>query len=262
MRFPYCLPWRGVAHAIPSSRDACQIVCRAPVDGGMQRQHRPRHAAVGQRPLAHGAVPTDLTVTTASGVEHWKGVEMLRVGPTGTFLDSDYVVVAYRDPDAHTLLFGSFANDGSAKAALLVTNDTVGVFQDHTTGVTARTALGGGCATPPVRLRNPSVTPFAGAQCSAATFTTSLTLSLLSIPGADSASVVLSFSAASFSGIRVASPPATMRRVRALLEQLEQKKRLRAVASAPTARSRASVGAAPRPRGARAPGNSRRAPPG
>jgi hypothetical protein len=179
-----------------------------------------------ERPLAHGAVPTDLTVTTASGVEHWKGVEMLRVGSIGTSLDSDYVVVAYRDPDAHTLLFGTFANDGSAEPALLVTNDTVGVFPDYTTGVTARTGLGGGCATPSVRLRNPLVTSLAGAQCSAATFTTSLTLSLLSIPGADSASVILSFSAASFSGIRVAYLPATMRRVRALLEQLRQAKRL------------------------------------
>jgi hypothetical protein len=61
-----------------------------------------------ERPLAVGAVPTDVTVTTATGVEHWKGVELLDVFSRGTFLDSGYALVAYRDPDAHTLLFATF----------------------------------------------------------------------------------------------------------------------------------------------------------
>jgi hypothetical protein len=179
-----------------------------------------------ERPLAVGAVPTDVTVTTATGVEHWKGVELLDVFSRGTFLDSGYALVAYRDPDAHTLLFATFASDGSAEVALLLTNDTLGVFQDHTTGVTARTALGGGCATPSGRLRNPSVSFLAAADCTAATFTTSLTLSLLSLPGADSASVIVSFSAASFSGVRLTSQPPTTRRVHALVEQLQRGRRL------------------------------------
>jgi hypothetical protein len=176
-------------------------------------------------PVAFGAVPTTVAVATSDGVEHWKGVEILDVASNGTALDSEYVLVAYRDPDAHTFVFATFADDGAVDGAAFITNDSLLVAATPV-GATSRSFLGAPCDALVAGLQNPFFTSLVLDDCTAATFATSLTLQTPSTPNVDPAFTNISLSAASFSGIRVTEQSVPTRRVRALLKRLTSGNRL------------------------------------
>ena len=58
--------------------------------------------------IAFGAIPRAVSVTTASGIEHWHGVEFM-VNPNGSQFDFSHTLIVYRDTDAHT------ASDGAVR---------------------------------------------------------------------------------------------------------------------------------------------------
>jgi hypothetical protein len=176
--------------------------------------------------IAYGAAPTDVVVTTAEGVEHWKGVELQELSPVGTSLYSRYVLAAYRDADARTLLFATFDDSGAEDGAVLVTNDTLSLDLYHTESGTSFSALAGPCNTPPALLQNDWVTSYPTTACATARFTTSMAMRSQPATGVDSALTALSFSATSVSGVRIVDARPTTRRVHALWEPLQHAKRL------------------------------------
>lgn len=106
-----------------------------------------------ETPFAYGADPTDITVRTADGTEHWNGV-ILAVAPTDAS-DHPVSLLAYREPDAHTILLLSIQPNGDATATM-VTNDSVLVLATAGSGATAKRSLDRECAST-TTLANPAV---------------------------------------------------------------------------------------------------------
>jgi hypothetical protein len=169
---------------------------------------------------AFGANASSVTVTTANGTEHWKGFELEDVETSGSGLDV-FLLVAYRESAAHTMLFASFNADGSFQSGGMFANDTLAFADSVGTGSTSRTSVGDSCVTPSASLANPLVAQVAsGYSCSKATFNTSLSYSMPSVPSVDPALRSISFSSTSFNGARLTSNPHTVRRVRGLIRML------------------------------------------
>jgi hypothetical protein len=180
-------------------------------------------------PAAFGSVPAVVTVQTANGVEHWKGYGIVGVTMSnGVPSDSVYIMAAYRDPDAHTFIVAIFDRSGSLPQIGLFTSDTLSLTPVQASGTTSHSTLGGSCATPPGGLQNPIFTSLVVPECASATFTTSLSAHFTLTSDTDSALSDLSFSSASFNGVRLVvdnEAGAGASRVGALLERLEQGKR-------------------------------------
>lgn len=161
-------------------------------------------------PTAFGATPTNISVTTASGSETWKGFvfeEVLTNGGTPT--DSGRLVLAYRDADAHTLIVTAFLANGSSTGATLVTNDTVVVHANANAGSATLVSTGDACPAAPSGLTNPVIATANQATCLSATFTATLTLGFPATAGVDAALTQISFPATTFSGVRFQDPFAT-----------------------------------------------------
>jgi hypothetical protein len=161
-------------------------------------------------PAAFGATPTNISVTTASGTETWKGFvfeEVLTDGGTPT--DSGRLVLAYRDPDAHTLIVTAFLANGASTGASLVTNDTVVVHANANAGSVTLVSTGAECPAAPSGLTNPVIATANEATCLSATFTATLTLGFPATDGVDAALTQISFPTTTFSGVRFQDPFAT-----------------------------------------------------
>ena len=132
---------------------------------------------------AFGATPRSVTVTTASGTEHWHGVELV-VNPNGTDFDFSHWLIVYRETDAHTALMVDFAKDGSARLAVLEFADTLVAAPYTLSGSASLTSQHDGCVTPPT-LTNPAIAPYRLASCATATFTTTISEHFGAVPGLD-----------------------------------------------------------------------------
>jgi hypothetical protein len=160
---------------------------------------------------AFGATPTDLTVTTASGTETWKGFVYEEVRANGgTPTDSGRFVLAYRDADAHTLVVTAFAANGSSTGASLVTNDTIVVHANANAGSATLVSTGAACPAAPSELANPVIATANQATCLSATFSATLTVGFPATAGVDAALTHISFPATTFAGARFQDPSASI----------------------------------------------------
>lgn len=179
---------------------------------------------------AFGATPTTVTVNTATGTEHWKGFELEDVTTNGgTPNDTTYFVIAYREAEAHTVLFAFYGAGGSVQEAGIVANDTLTIGASQESGATSLASVGSACTAPSSSLVNPLLATLGPLPCNSASFNTSLSLTIPSTPNVDAALTGLSFTATTFNGVRVVEPATgqeTVRRVRALLRNAHGGNRL------------------------------------
>jgi hypothetical protein len=176
-------------------------------------------------PPAVGASPSSISVTTASGVEHWKAFEFDELlTPT----DSGFTLVAYRESAAHTVLVIQYEGDGSVFFGLMLTNDTLPVDISSGGGSTKLSSTSSSCGTPSSSLVNPQLDSLAFSSCALANFRTSLSLTTLAAAHVDPALARIDIDAATVNGIRVvdAEEAGMVRRVRAALRAAHITKRL------------------------------------
>jgi hypothetical protein len=178
---------------------------------------------------AFGAPPSNVTVTTASGVEHWKGFELEEVTLNGsTPSDSGYILIAYRESDAHTTFVGFYGANGQIQQGGLIVNDTLAITPTSGNSSTSVTSVGGACATPS-GLVNPQLVSFGQSTCESAKFSTAMTANFASTTNVDPALTHVSFTATSFNGERFATGATGVGRVqaaRALLQRLHESNRM------------------------------------
>lgn len=168
---------------------------------------------------ALGATPSTLNVTTASGSEQWKAYEFVELTAPNTTPDSSFVLLAYREANAHTVLVVFFDSTGSPQTAGLITNDTLAVQVDSGATSTSLLSVGDACGTPPSTLVNPQFDTPLASSCALASFRTSASLQFETSASVDAALASLTFSLTTVNGIRIVLPPddSPDRRVRALL---------------------------------------------
>jgi len=158
-------------------------------------------------PAAFGVTPASLAVTTATGPESWKGFvfeEVMTSGGTPT--DSGRFLLAYRDSDAHALIFTVILADGSLSGTSLLANDTIIVSPISVSGSITQTAVGASCPAPPTGLSNPVIATAAQATCVLATYSATLTATFPESSGVDAALSQLSFAPTTFAGERFQDP--------------------------------------------------------
>jgi hypothetical protein len=215
------------ATAIAARFDSIYVDATAQSNGGANAfTARAGIASLLEVPPAFGAIPSTITVTTASGSESWKGFEFVDLTPSST--DSSFVLLAYREAAAHTVLAVIIDRTGvvdSATIAILITGDTLFVQPNGGSGATTLFSVGAACRTPPSSLTNPEFDSPLASSCSLATFHTTLSLQFPSSPSIDATLTSLSFTSATVSGIRVVDP-SQGRRVNALVHALRSAKRL------------------------------------
>lgn len=212
------------ATAIAARFDSIYVDATAQSNGGASAyEARAGIASLLEVPPAFGATPSTITVTTASGNESWKGFEFVDLNSAGS--DSSFVLLAYREAAAHTVLAVIFDSTGAPQFGGLITGDTLSASPNAGSGATTLLSVGAACRTPPSSLTNPEFDTPLVSSCSLATFSTTLTLQFAASPGIDAALESLSFSHTTVNGIRVVDPLAG-RRVNALLHALRSAKRL------------------------------------
>jgi len=212
------------ATAIAARFDSIYVDATARSDSGANAfQARAAIASLLEVPPAFGALPSTLTVTTANGNESWKAFEFVDLTPSGT--DSSFVLLAYREAAAHTVLAVIFDSTGAPQFAGLITGDTLSAQPSAGSGATSLFSVGAACRTPPTTLTNPEFNSPLESSCALATFHTTLSMQFPSSPGIDAALASLSFNAATVNGIRVVDP-VQGRRVNSLLHALRDAKRL------------------------------------
>jgi len=212
------------ATAIAARFDSIYVDATAQSNGGANAyEARASIASLLEIPPAFGAIPSTITVTTASGSESWKGFEFVDLNPAGS--DSSFVLLAYREEAAHTVLAVIFDSTGAPMLGALITGDTLSALPDSGTAATTLVSVGAACRTPPSSLTNPEFDSPLESSCSLATFSTSLTLQFPASPGIDAALASLTFAPTTVNGIRVMDPLAG-RRVNALVHALRNAKRL------------------------------------
>ena len=171
---------------------------------------------------AFGAKPVDVTVTTGSATEHWKGFEIEEVQMDGdTPSDTTYLLLAYRESDAHTVLAAYYNADGAIEDGGVFADDTLSVEATDGTGTSSRTSLGSACPEVSSSLANPEFAQLATLPCNLATFSTSMTLVIPETSGLDPALETLSIPVTTYNGVRIQDAAEAgqgmVRRVRALL---------------------------------------------
>jgi hypothetical protein len=179
---------------------------------------------------AFGATATTVTVTTAAGTEHWKGFELEDVTSNGgTPSDTMYLLVAYREAEAHSVLLAFYGADGSIQDGGIFANDTLSIGASDGSGTTSLTTLGSACTAPSSSLANPMIASLTPLTCNTANFSTSLSLTIPSEPNVDAALTSVSFTSTTFNGVRIvesATGQGVVRRVRALLRNAHSGNRL------------------------------------
>lgn len=153
-------------------------------------------------PLAYGAVPVEIDVTTARGIERWSGVEYRNT--TGSIADDGYAtwINVYRDTDIHMLLVAWFRSDGALRAAELTVNDTLAVDPSEAFGVSIDSTSGADCVLAD-GLQNPDVLRFFSTPCTLEEFRTAFTGTFPVPSNADQSLRSLSFDYTMVNGARV-----------------------------------------------------------
>jgi hypothetical protein len=196
--------------------DSIAIVANAQSDTNSAYGTRSEVATLIEIPAALGASPSTVSVTTASGVEQWKAYELLEVSPAST--DSLYILLAFRDADAHTAIVVFFDSAGTAQGGGVITGDTITVNPSNGSGATSLTSISTTCATPAASLANPLIGTFSVSACNLAKFRTTVSLTSSTTPGLDAALTSVSFSNMTVNGIRAVDQAqgASVRRLKAL----------------------------------------------
>jgi hypothetical protein len=142
---------------------------------------------------AYGAVPTEVTVQTASGSEQWHLSQFDLVDAGGY---ADHIAVLYRDADAHTVVFFESSVSGDSILADLLIDDTIYPEQVGGSASTSLLSHTGKCAESP-GLANPQVASLvdANTSCRFAKFETSFSVTFPSAALVDPALGSLSGSA-------------------------------------------------------------------
>ena len=162
-------------------------------------------ASLLEIPAAFGTVPSTISVTTAGGMESWRGYEFLNLSSAGA-ADSTFVLLAFRESNAHTALVIFFDASGVPQVGGMITGDTLSVLPDSANAATSLHAVGAACRAVPASLTNPEFNAPLASTCALATFTTSLSLHFAATSGLESALTNLSFASATINGIRVVAP--------------------------------------------------------
>lgn len=139
-----------------------------------------------------------VAVTTASGVEKWKGFEYISQ-PNGNLFEFDNLLTAYKESDAHTVLMAEYVSDGSILRATLLVNDSIDVQGVSVSGHSVTTAQHDGCPQPP-ELANPFIEVFKLGTCATAKFSSSISANFAAVPNADLALTHLEFGPTTFAG--------------------------------------------------------------
>jgi hypothetical protein len=200
--------------------DSIAIAASAQSDTNPAYGIRDELATLIEIPAALGATPATVSVTTAAGVEQWKAYELLEVFPPSSGdADSIYVVVAFRDADAHTALAVFFDSTGTAHDGGIITDDTLSLNPSVGSGTTSLTSISTTCSTPAASLANPIIGMFGIAECNLAKFQTTLSLTTPATAGLDAALTSISFTNATFNGVRAldSETAAPVRRLKTLL---------------------------------------------
>ncbi len=151
---------------------------------------------------AFGTAPTNITVTTASGTEQWKGFVFEEVHDSSGVLDSATFVIAYRDSLVHTLILSGFLGNGTSLGSSLLVNDTLQVASSSHSGNAMLSSIGSSCATPIAGLVNPLITRAKSTACTLAQFTASQSLGFPARAGVDAALTSVSFPMTAIAGER------------------------------------------------------------
>ena len=202
------------AAQIATHFDSIAIQAAAQSDTAPAYGSRTLVASLIEIPAALGALPSTIHVTTADGVENWKAYELLPLPSTG---DSSFILLAFRDADAHSALVIFFDAAGTGQEGGLFTGDTIAVNPDTASATTTLTSVGSTCSTPSASLQNPELGSLTVGTCNLATFRTSLAMSLPTTPGMDAALESLSFTNATVNGVRVVEESSVVRRAHDLL---------------------------------------------
>jgi hypothetical protein len=221
-------PGQQTAAQVAAHFDSIAIHANAQSDTNSAYNVRSFLSTLIELPAALGAVPATVSVTTANGVEQWKAYELLEVLPPGSSnTDSSFILLAFRDADAHTAIAVFFDSTGTAQDGGIITGDTISVNPSDGAGTTALTSTGTTCTTPAASLVNPALGTLAVAQCNLASFRTSLSLTSPSTPGMDAALTTLTFTNANISGVRAVDQAtfATVRRLTGMLRRPDTKAR-------------------------------------
>ncbi len=209
--------------AIASRFDSIYVDAFARSDSGSNGYStRAELATLLEIPAALGASPSTINVTTANGIEHWKGFEFVELTPPGGTADSEFVLLAYREAAAHTVLVVFFDSTGSGHSGGVITNDTLPLSPNSASGMTHVVSVGTTCSTPSASLRNPQFEHSLFTSCALATFQTSLSLTLTTSGAVDPALARLSFTASTVNGMRIVDPASNGRRVQLLLHTLHK----------------------------------------
>lgn len=207
--------------------DSIAIHATAQADTNPIYDNRSFLSTLIELPAALGAVPATVSVTTANGVERWQAYELLELNVPGAGNDSAFILLAFRDGDAHTALVADFDSAGAIQDAGLVTGDTIFVNPTDGSGTTSLTSTGTTCTTPSASLLNPALGTLAVSACTLATFHTSVSLTLPATGGMDAALANVSFTNATVNGVRAVDQVegASVRRVKALLHAAAAQRR-------------------------------------
>jgi hypothetical protein len=219
-------PGQQTAAQVAAHFDSIAIRANAQSDTNSAYGVRSFLTTLIELPAALGAVPSTVSVTTASGVEQWKAYELLEVmSPGSSNTDSSFILLAFRDADAHTAIAVFFDSTGTAQDGGIITGDTISVNPSQGAGTTSLTSTSTTCATPSGSLHNPQLGTLAISQCNLAKFRTSLALTSPTTPGMDAALTTVTFTNATVNGVRAVDQAsgATIRRVKAMLRSASNK---------------------------------------
>lgn len=153
---------------------------------------------------ATGATPTALTVTTASGTEQWKAYELLdHTGPGADVTDSSYILLMYRDADAHTAVLAEISSTGELPLVGLFTGDTILVSPTSSSGSSTLSSVGATCTAVSSSLLNPLLGTILFSSCNLARFQSSLSITLPATTGLDASLASIDFSTVAINGVRI-----------------------------------------------------------
>jgi hypothetical protein len=219
---------RQTAAQIAAHFDSIAIRASAQADTNDAYGNRDLVASLIELPAALGAIPSVVNVTTSTGTEAWKAYELLEVSAPGSGNpDSSFILLAFRDADAHTALVIAFDSTGSAMYGGTITGDTIFVNPTDPSATTSLTSISSTCTTPPASLQNPQLGAFSIGTCNLAKFHTTVALTNPTTPGMDAALTSVSFTNATVNGVRMVDQAegASVRRLKTMLHSAAANKR-------------------------------------
>jgi len=151
---------------------------------------------------AFGAAPTNITVTTSTGTEQWKGFVFEELHDSSGVVDSATFIVAYRDSLVHTMVLSGFLGNGTSLGSYLLANDTLRIASISRTQSATLTSVGSACPTPIAGLVAPVIATAETTTCTSAQFDAALSLGFPATTGVDPALTSVSFPTTSIAGER------------------------------------------------------------